>query len=585
MCDSSDQRQNIDQYFVERNGVKFSPVEDRNYTNDSLAVMQKGDLYDKLADSITRLGVDIIEVNPGIGGLSFALLDWYKTRQVSLYESNRIYQDILRNNLEAYKFPRNKYQLFNEFRTVPVSSRNVILVINLQRDCRDSFPNYPVILKRNQTKVKSVVVISNDPEKLVSNVEGYACVSKAVGDLNIQICQPIRKEILEVDVEKIPETNPRYEQAIFFQNPSKWQEELRSFIRNLLSIITKNEKILEGLTSDKAMEVWTRAFTSDLWNPKPEANYQILEYYGDTVMKITFDAFLLKENPELDEAQATSLRIAYVSKIVQGAISNKLDLPKHIRSPIEVSTSVAEDLLEAFFGALMTVGDTVFKQGMGYGLAYNFTKYLYTSIYPVDISKGVDPNKTQVKNIYNRLEWGKDPGDFEVYEQSEDQWTLTLKWPAAARSFVRDKGISSDILVVSSNNRTVKAAESRAYQMAIDRLSQLGITTEFSIREQKRRQERGQSQFSELYRQGLTQAVAQGYTDFEFEWPIPSADKKRPRRYVQMQGRLPDGDLIPLVTLPIDTSLTFRNNKEYQEYWKSYALGYYIKYGSQEYPQ
>ena len=577
--------QNIDQYFVERNNVLFVPIENENYTENSLAIMNRGEVNDKLAKSITTLNRNVIEINSGIGGLSVALMDFYKTAKVYFYESNDVYQKILRNNLEKYKFPTIKYKIFDQFRSIPIDFKNSVIVINLHKDCRDSSIDYEKILQDNYQNIRNVIIVTNNKKDLKETISKYNCQIKEYEGNYLQFCKPIIEEKEEVDIENIPKTIPRYENNNFFKNPSSWKEELRKFIKKTLSIITNNEIILDKMTSDEAMVIWIRAFTSDLWDPNPENNYQILEYFGDYVMKLTFNDFLLKENPDLSESQATSLLRTYVSKIVQGSISNKLGFPRYIRSPIEVSTSVAEDILESFFGGLMSIADKVFRQGMGYGLAYNFVTYIYTEIEPIDISRGIDPNKTLVKNIFNRLEWSSDPKDYESFENIGDKWTFMLTWPLKARNFLKTKNITSDVLVVVRDFRTQKAAESSAYSEAISILNNLGITTEFSIKEQEKRRQKGQNQFARLYRQALDKAATQGYIELDFKFPTPSSNKKDSKRYIYMSGQDSEGKSNSMLILPIDNSIKFNSKFERENYWKIYALGYYIKYNVHEFPR
>ena len=576
MCEPTKQLQNIDQYFVKRNAISINPLDKINYLENALAIMNTGNHNDKLADSINSLSNNIIEINPGIGGLSMALLDWFKTKQLIMYENNKIYQSILRNNLEQYKFPSNNYQILDNFNTVPNNIRDIILVINLHKDCVDKPFEYITTLKKNRYKIKYAFIIGLSEDKFTENIDGYTSQIKKTETINIQTCVPIKMEKKELDINDISEIKPEYESKIFYTSPQRWRDELKKFIYKTLQLILTNTQILNMLTSNMAMDIWVRAFTSDYWDPDPTKNYQILEYYGDSVMKETFDGFLLKQNPDLDEAQATQLRITYVSKIVQNNISKKLGLPRYMRTPTTISTSVAEDLLEAFYGALMTVGDTVFKQGMGYGLAYNLTKYIYTNIYPIDTSKSSDPNKTQVKNIFNKLEWGKDTQDFINEEQYNDQWTFTLLWPPNAKPLLQSKNIRSEILVTTKGHRTVKAAESKLYKLAIDRLNQLGITLEYANSQQKKSKKKD-NQYQELY----DQAADGVYTDLKFEFIMGYMGKK----YIQLQGTLPDDTIISLITLPIDDSIKFTKNHMLEQYWKIYILAYYIKYGKQEYPQ
>ena len=227
MCDPTIQLENIEKYFSKRNGTEFTPQENLNYTDDSLAIMETFEVYDKITTASLNFSRDIVQVNPGIGGLTFSILDNPKVKSVTIYESNSVYRKILQNNLNEYNF--KQYQLSGQFRTIPLDINLPVLIFHLHLDCRDRVKNYQQVLNDNLNKIKAAIIVSTIEKDFHKSIENYKCVVKPVtGNLFVQICQPIVKELVSdpgipnesdiVNYNDIKEQTPRFRNRLFYRD-------------------------------------------------------------------------------------------------------------------------------------------------------------------------------------------------------------------------------------------------------------------------------------------------------------------------------------------------------------------------------
>ena len=254
-----------------------------------------------------------------------------------------------------------------------------------------------------------------------------------------------------------------------------WYDDFKSYLGRLLErSVTKEE--LRQLTLPENKKLWMTSFTHDSFNPTKGENYQIMEKYGDSIMKVAFTRYLLQHFSNLDESEISNLSSYYLSKRQQGDISRKLGLPNFLLSHVEETLSINEDLLEAFFGTLYTVANKYNNKGAE--VAYRFLETLY-KLYPINLIHVGGHPKSQVTQAIKGLDWGdllqKDETGRFLYV-SEDKHgakvDVVLYFPEKAVRYFKANNIKfeSRILATGQGN-TPKVASYEAYTNALQKLS------------------------------------------------------------------------------------------------------------------
>src|SRR5438105_8598798 len=104
-----------DCFFGWSNGTSIDPVENINYTQETLRYMTPPKRADEITDLIVEKfqldGITIYESNGGIGGNTMSFLDNSRIRKVISYEIVPERFQMLANNIKAYQFNPNKYSL------------------------------------------------------------------------------------------------------------------------------------------------------------------------------------------------------------------------------------------------------------------------------------------------------------------------------------------------------------------------------------------------------------------------------------------------------------------------------------------
>lgn len=189
-------------------------------------------------------------------------------------------------------------------------------------------------------------------------------------------------------------------------NYDDWVEVLLQHIRKVLSNVNFDSKYIEKLVSTDTADIWTRCFTTENVNGNVLKNYESLESVGDKIMGASFSKYMITKFPTVDEVQLNALSAQYVSKIIQSELSNQLELTNYVNEidKIRFKKDLSEDLLEAFYGAIVLASEKAFGNHLiGYGIAYNLTIYLYE---PLDIKleelKSINPTN-DVKEILEKI--------------------------------------------------------------------------------------------------------------------------------------------------------------------------------------
>lgn len=170
------------------------------------------------------------------------------------------------------------------------------------------------------------------------------------------------------------------------------------------------DTIIDKLIDDESLIVWKKAFTHPSYDPNPGNNYEELELLGDLHLSSSFSKMLYSEfgdDPHeevkpnqkrtisgMTNAEMSKLKSNILKKDVQGPMGRDLGFADHIlrAKNIYLVDGLFEDVLEAFFGALVTVGDDV-KDGLGMHLSDLFVKSLFGNKETENIYAGVPKNR------------------------------------------------------------------------------------------------------------------------------------------------------------------------------------------------
>jgi dsRNA-specific ribonuclease len=120
-------------FFPEINDRSFKPVEERNYTVETLSYMSSPQLTSRINEQINKhlpnknQKYNLIECCSSIGGDTFGFLSNPNINKVIAHEINPIRRDILKNNLNDYGFPSDKYEIRGEFTRVPPEYKGSIV--------------------------------------------------------------------------------------------------------------------------------------------------------------------------------------------------------------------------------------------------------------------------------------------------------------------------------------------------------------------------------------------------------------------------------------------------------------------------
>lgn len=157
------------------------------------------------------------------------------------------------------------------------------------------------------------------------------------------------------------------------KNPARELNELRLFLRGTLSKVFDKSDVDLLLTDENMNSYWMPAFTHRSYDPTPDRNYEKLEYWGDSALKLAFRNFLATTYKDLNESELSNLSNHYMSTEEQASLSSNLGLPKYIRSYVPMTRGIEEDLLESFYGALYSIS--------GMDAVSAVTNYLYREVY------------------------------------------------------------------------------------------------------------------------------------------------------------------------------------------------------------
>lgn len=266
-------------------------------------------------------------------------------------------------------------------------------------------------------------------------------------------------------------------------------EELGNFVARFLVDrgIAKKDNV-DLYVNEKTMSVWVSAFTHETAG---QNNYEKLEHLGDAIIHALFTKMLIKVYPKGQQNEYTKLRIYYTSNVVISKYSKTLGFDEFIRYKGHKKTlaNLSADVFESFFGALDTVSDTI-VDGLG---ILNCNKLMYTIYDEIDIKYGQLDKKTELNQIFQRLECPvpqttTEKGEDDLYHTyiifAEKHFELLENYGI---DLIHD-GIATALplkgkyVIAEGSGNTAEVSSIAAYQNAMQILNSYGINEEWAIK-------------------------------------------------------------------------------------------------------
>lgn len=174
------------------------------------------------------------------------------------------------------------------------------------------------------------------------------------------------------------------------------------------------EGVVERLTRPEYIDnLWIPVFTHKSYNPNVGQNYEKFEYVGDAVMGLAFRTYLLKLFPDYQEGEYTAMSSHYLSTPEQAKLAENLQLIAAIRTNVIPDRPMAEDVMEAFYGALYHI--------LPMRIINKFTENIYSDLGIDPIYRHQDP-KTNVLQYFDRRHIAK---PIESHETLDDGRIVT----------------------------------------------------------------------------------------------------------------------------------------------------------------
>lgn len=298
---------------------------------------------------------------------------------------------------------------------------------------------------------------------------------------------PVEKEVIEhkiTEYDKLIEILPVKD--IKGKNPKEsaeqWITQLRSYIAIILSSFVSDDKIIIKMLDSASMGVWAKSLTHK--NYSDTDNYESLETHGDGVLKYVFRKLMMKRFPKITSSQISNYETYYMAKMYQADMSIDLKFPKWLRVKGSVTKDMEEDILESFVGAMDQIGDTI-EAGTGPTLCIEFLNMIFKDVV-FNPRRAYGNPKMLLEQTGTRLLWDtdnnkKDGVTYRAIENNDDSITVEVIFNDKALKYMDEIFGEGEITnpVASSTMGTKKAAKSRAFMIAYNKLYDMGFTQEY----------------------------------------------------------------------------------------------------------
>lgn len=377
-------------------------------------------------------------------------------------------------------------------------------------------------------------------------------------------------------------SKPKYQQKSASSMETKENEFKEFIVRQIgkfgISAGKYNDYVAR-LTSPEAMNMWKSCVTDSTITSVSDMNYEFYETIGDSFLNAFFYTYIRSRIPNeyRTPSYITDLRNYWLSTARLSPFAIKLGLTPFIRydETLDWTTDelqkLNENVFEAFFGAIVTICDTLIVPGIGYTYGYNFFVQFFKEMFEDDQSKlflhrdFLKPVKTQLKEIYDKMGWGemsfetgKDPNNpdsvvsrlrdnFESYNEkgnritifAEDSGTdkaeVEAKVAKKALLYLESMGITQETITkAKSKGRINETPESLALmQKVVDTLQMAGRSSNTNY---------GNLRFSTVYKDRKVKGVQRGAAKTKLEMIIdqdPGTSKAYPVVLGAMEGENP----------------------------------------------
>ncbi len=599
--------QYMDSFFGVRNKIKGNPIEGINFTLETLSYMTSHNRADQITDMIVskmrergqKIPFGVFECCAGIGGNTMSFLDNPAVQWVVSYELRRERRDMLKRNIAMYDLAKGNrsYVPDESFTGVPVNYKGVVLyfdppwlpeTIKGHESTKEQYilegikvgdktleewiascPNCAMVVARvppgyrfkpiagwnvESVLLKNSLVLFVTPSVPAPVVIPAAAVTPIT---TASVVTPTPSVVLSPTATAFVPTTAIVTQTSDLpigvtDKDRQWYEGLRNYLKNeLLPMIVPSEPHREMMISKKAMEIWVPCFTHESYDPNIGRNYEELELVGDHAMEFSFIYYMYLTIPSVTRSEMSELKSKYISKSFQAKVGWKIGLEKWVRTRVEKTTHIAEDLLESFFGGLLRVGDNVFKFGAGYGLTYNMIVKIFEGI-TIDRSLAKGRPKTQMKEIFEKLHWGVPVEDFEQGTEYNEV-TARVSFTKEAIQALSELGIkTTDATLAVETGTSKKVAFENAYDVALQKIRKMGIT-DIWIEQYRGNRDLTNPDLIPYIPAVQRRLKDEGYVNFYFK----KSQTTKEGKYIQLIGERPDKYLVVLAmnARPVESEL------------------------------
>lgn len=151
------------------------------------------------------------------------------------------------------------------------------------------------------------------------------------------------------------------------------EDGIKELVTGILRNIGETQEDIDSILSPENMRrYWLPAFTHKSFNPEPDMNYEKLEFWGDSALKLSFREYLATKYPNLNESELSNLSNYYMATEEQASMANKYGLDRNLLTYMPITKNIQEDLFESFYGALYSTG--------GLELVNRLTRFIYDSV-------------------------------------------------------------------------------------------------------------------------------------------------------------------------------------------------------------
>lgn len=588
--------EHLDTFFGVRNGIKGDPKEGVNFTLETLTYMTSRNRADQITQmivdrmkSIGNIPFPVFDATAGIGGNTMSFLDNPAVQWVVSYELRPERRDMLKRNIAMYNLTAGNRAFVPDgpFTGVPANYKNIVLYfdppwlpenIKGHESTKEDYVLHGIKIGDEKGESKTLeewiasctncamVVARVPPGYRLDNIPGFKVESQLLKNSLVLFVTPsgtvtpigvktvaglpplsiTTKPVVEpkvikvVDKPFVPQTEivPSEIKGVN-SNEMEWYNGLKKYLYDLLAMIVPSETHRQKMISDEAMKIWVPCFTHESYNQNVGMNYEELELVGDHAMEYNFVMYMYKNIPNITRKGLSELKANYISKAFQAQIGLKFKLADWVRIRVEKNTHIFEDLLESFFGGINIVGDTVFKFGAGTGLCYNMIVKIFEDI-DIDMNKARGKPKTQMKETFEQLSWGK---PIEEFEKNENRVTTAkISLTPAAMATLRSLGVNikSPLIAIESGS-SKHVAFDNAYEVALSNIRKMGITDEW-VQKMRGNRDLDNPNLKPYFEPVKRKTEAEGYSSFYMK----KAQTTQEGKYIQLIGVKPDNTLVIL---------------------------------------